>query len=689
MDSSFKFQVSSSRFQVLLIFTFTTCMKVLAQDIAPEIEPIRKDSIQEVVISGMRPTYNLSSPTPVQSLKGRDLERVNSLSIADALRYFSGMQVKDYGGIGGLKTVNIRSMGSHHVGVFYDGIQLGNAQNGVVDLGKFSLDNMEAIDLYNAQKSDIFQSAKDYGSAGTIYLTTIKPKFTGDERTKLKAQYRTAAFEGLETPFIYGLTNPSFLWQQKLNDQVSSTVSAEWINSNGKYRFEERMFNNDGSVAYDTIEIRKNSDINAFRAEAGLTGQLDGGEWCAKAYFYDSDRGMPGATVRNVSWRNQRLSDRNFFVQSSFKKIIGNRYDFKVNGKYAYDYTHFIGKDSGKEYDNEYQQKEFYFSVINMYQVMPVWKVTFSTDFQYNKMDANLVNFSYPQRYTGMAALATAFDFDRLKVQASVLGTFVYEEVKKNAVAPDRNVFTPAAFVSYQPFADEELHLRAFYKRIFRMPTFNDLYYTLIGNHILKPEYSTQYDAGITYERLFKQSWFNRISIQTDAYYNRITDKIIAEPGGQQFQWMMLNLGKVDILGVDVAADAGCRAGQIYINTRLNYTWQQAQDNTDPTDEFQGDQIPYIPWHSGSAIVSGSYKSWNINYSFIYVGERYSSANIPQNHLQPWYTSDVSIAKQFESKSFKFKVTAEVNNLLNQYYAVIACYPMPGRNYRLTLTLNL
>ena len=84
---------------------------------------------------------------PVQSLSGDKLEKLAVHSVADAIRYFSGVQIKDYGGIGGLKTVNIRSMGTNHVGVFYDGIELGNAQNGVIDLGRFSLDNMEAVTL--------------------------------------------------------------------------------------------------------------------------------------------------------------------------------------------------------------------------------------------------------------------------------------------------------------------------------------------------------------------------------------------------------------------------------------------------------------------------------------------------------------------------------------------------------------
>ena len=86
---------------------------------------------------------------PSQKLSGARLERLNSHSVADAIRYFSGVQIKDYGGVGGIKTVDIRSMGTNHLGVFYDGIQLGNAQNGQIDLGKFSLDNIDEISLYN------------------------------------------------------------------------------------------------------------------------------------------------------------------------------------------------------------------------------------------------------------------------------------------------------------------------------------------------------------------------------------------------------------------------------------------------------------------------------------------------------------------------------------------------------------
>ena len=130
--------------------------------------------IDEVTVTANRVEKEI---IPVQVLSGEELKNLSVYSVADAVRYFSGVQVKDYGGIGGLKTVNIRSMGSHHVGVFYDGIELGNAQNGVIDLGRFSLDNMEMISMYNGQKSAIFQPAKDYASASAIYMTTRNPYF--------------------------------------------------------------------------------------------------------------------------------------------------------------------------------------------------------------------------------------------------------------------------------------------------------------------------------------------------------------------------------------------------------------------------------------------------------------------------------------------------------------------------------
>jgi outer membrane cobalamin receptor len=648
---------------------------------------------------------------PVQRLEGKRLEALSSFSVADAIRYFSGVQIKDYGGIGGLKTVDIRSLGSNHLGVFYDGIEIGNAQNGTVDLGKFSLDFIEEISLYNGQKSEIFQSAKDFGSAGTVYLRTRRPKFTDGKRTNIVSYFRTGSF---------GLINPSVLWEQKISKNIRSSLNAEYIYASGKYKFRHTRYNNDHSIANDTTAVRQNGDIHSLRLEGALNGTIEEGKWYIKAYFYDSEKGLPGAIVSNVWYNPQRQWDRNAFVQGNFQKQMFRNYDFLVNAKYSNDYMRYLSLDiipwdsaghiayQTLHIDNHFRQQEIYVSTANKYSILPTWDINLSVDYCWNTLNANLVNFVYPTRSTVLAVLATAFEWQRLKAQASILETFVFENVRKqNAYKPDdKQEFTPAVFLSYKPFKRENLNFRAFYKYIFRMPTFNDLYYTEIGNINLRPEFTAQYNIGFQYDKQFKQGIVHDVNLRADAYYNEVNDKIVATPkkgsgSGGLYRWQMMNIDCVEIRGLDASAQIAWNfSADIQLNTSLNYTFQRAQNFTPPKNESEkiayGGQINYIPRHSGSAIVNTAWRSWDLNYSFIYIGERYqNSANIRANYSPPWYTHDMTLGKLFKlRKSSKLpasalKISAEINNLLNQAYEVVLNYPMPGRNYKLILKFDI
>ena len=635
----------------------------------------RLDSLQrldEVVVTAKALSKEV---IPVQQLAGAQLQRLGAHSVADAIRYFSGVQIKDYGGVGGLKTVNIRSMGTNHVGVFYDGIELGNAQNGTVDLGRFSLDNMEAVTLYNGQKSALLQPAKDFASAGSIYLQSRTPRFAAGERQHVKSTFKTGSF---------GVVNPSIVWDRRLNERISSSVSAEYMYTTGRYKFTYRV-----EDSYDTTAVRRNGDVNAVRLEGGLFGSIKGGYWRAKAYLYRSERGYPGAVVKNKFSHEDRQWDTNVFAQGSFRKEFSPRYSLLINAKYAYDYLHYLAdprRDEALMYvNNRYYQHETYVSVANQYALLPVWDVSFSADYQFNLLDANLTDFVYPRRHTQLLAVATALRFPSVKMHASLLGTLVQDHVRSEAQGADnRAEWTPTVVVSYHPFSALDLNLRAFYKRIFRMPTLNDLYYTFIGNVDLEPEYTNQYNLGLTYANEWGDRWLRRLEVQADVYYNEVENKIVAMPTSNFFRWTMVNLGKVEIRGIDLALQTAWQWGKNwYLTGRVNYTYQKAQDFTDPTDAYYGGQIPYIPWHSGSAVLNLNWREWEMNYSFIYTGERYSSrANIPVNYVLPWYTSDFSVSRTQHWGKGDLKLTLEVNNLFNQQYEVVICYPMPGTNFK-------
>lgn len=631
--------------------------------------------VKEVVVTGKSTSRDVM---PVQTLSGSELEKLRSNSIADALRYFSGMQIKDYGGVGGLKTVNVRSMGTNHTGICYDGIELGNAQNGQIDLGQFSLDNVEEISLYNGHRSALLQTASDYANAGTVYIRTRRPRFEKGRSTNLTLKAKYGASD---------LIRFSTLWEQRLSDNLSMSLSAEALNSSGKYKFRYRRFNIDGSTAYDTTAVRNNGDVWSVRVEDNLFGHTSFATWSVKLYTYHSERGIPGAIVNNVWRRGERQHDHNSFVQGAMTFTPTDWLTSKLTAKYAYYDTRYINRDTTQMLiDNTYCQQEMFASLANMASLSSWWSVSLSYDFRYNKLDAALPLFSYPRRYTNMLSVASSMNYGGLKVQLGCLAHTAKDHSKYQSV-PHTTIYTPSAVLAWSPWQSDILTLRAFAKRSHRMPTFNDLYYTDMGNARLKPETALQYNVGFIVSRSFDHGLLSNVMLSSDVYYNSVHNKIVAYPKGQQFRWTMLNLGRVHIKGADIeAAMTLSPARDMTLTARLQYTYQQARDVTSSSDVYYNHQIPYIPWHSGSAILQLSWRNLDINYSFIYTGERYSQQeNIRYNYVEPWYTSDLSASWRHGH----WRVTLEVNNLLSQDYDVILNYPMPKRNAAVTLEYKL
>ena len=652
-------------------------------------KPSAFDSIQHVDEVVVLSKLSYREVIPSHTMKGEELERLNSHSIADALRYFAGVQLKDYGGVGGIKTINIRSMGSQHLGIFYDGIQLGNAQNGQIDLGQFSMDNVEEISVYNGQKSAIFQPASEFGNAGSVYIRTRRPRFSDGEHTHLKMKLKYGSSDMLRF---------SSLWEQRLSETMSSSVGAEVLTSSGKYKFRYRRYQADGSLAYDTTATRRNGDIWALRAEGNLYGALPQGGWNVKAYTYHSERGIPGAVVNNVWRRGERQGDHNTFMQAGLTQDLGQRFTTRWMVKYAYYQTHYVNRDPKTMLvDNTYRQQELFISSSNVYEILKSWSASIAYDFKWNKLNADMRLFAYPHRFSNMISLATAYNRPWLNVQGSVLATFVKDHTRTLNDQPSVHALTPALFFNVYPLKNKTFSMRAYAKRNYRMPTFNDLYYTDMGNALLKPEVALQYNIGAVYDwnaprsgrsRTFAPSHFR---LQVDAYYNTIHDKIVAYPKGQQFRWTMLNLGRVHIKGIDVETEIAVQpTKELTLSGRLQYTYQDARDVTDPADTYYRHQIPYIPWHSGSAILGMSYRQWDLNYSFVYAGKRYNQQeNIDYNYMPAWYTSDLSLMHRFQWAKTRWKATLEVNNLLDQQYDVILNYPMPGRNFAISMEVEL
>ena len=78
-------------------------------------------------------------------LERNEINIIQPTDIGDLLRKFPGTYLRSYGGLGGLKTVSMRGLGSNHSSIVVDGFQLHNSQTGQINLGQLIVDNVQSV----------------------------------------------------------------------------------------------------------------------------------------------------------------------------------------------------------------------------------------------------------------------------------------------------------------------------------------------------------------------------------------------------------------------------------------------------------------------------------------------------------------------------------------------------------------
>ena len=625
-------------------------------------------TIEEVVVKGFRIPGNVLASTPIQTLSHTDMERLGIHDMGDALKRFAGVQVKDYGGVGGMKTVNIRGLGAGHTGVTYDGVQVGDCQSGQVDLSRFTLDNVSLVSLQIGQEDNIYQSAKAYTSAGLINISTSQG--VSDRKPHLTTTLRTGS---------YGLFAPSLLYHQQLS-RLGIGAYTSYERADGVYWFTLKN-------GIKTIhERRNNSDIQTWRGELNMSYQLTDKQtlqW--KAYGFTSNRGLPGPVIYDNTYSAERLKDKNVFTQMLYENRFSNRIKMKAAAKWNYAWSRYSDIPASGYKEDTYRQNETYLTATLWTNPLQGLNLSFAQDYAHNHLSMTLPKAANPTRNSLWTALAANYQIGAFSVNASLLATNIYERVKQGNASNGFHRLSPAFSMQWRCLQD--FRLRFGYKDIFRTPTLNELYYTGIGNRHLNPEKSRMWNLGATYSHTFNRTL--QLSLTADGYFGNVTDKIIAVP--KMFYWQMMNAGKVRQLGLDVSANIEKRWGNDWtVSATGSYSYLSATDRTDPSELSYGDQIAYTPHHSGSTNILIHSPWLDFGYNVLLMGERYTLGyNIPHNRMSAFTDHSITLSREFNINKQQLRVLFDVRNLGNKNYEVVRFYPMPGTNWRLSVSWEL
>lgn len=657
-----------------LLYAGIAWLCIIGNVYAQEQDTLTYRTLQEVEVVEKMRTSVTRQGSPIQVMDKKDIERLGLQDLSEAVKRFSGVTVKDYGGIGGLKTVSVRSLGAQHTAVSYDGIAITDAQSGQVDISRFSLDNIENLTLTIGQSDNIFQTARMFASAGALQIRTSQPLFT-DKPFHLRARLKGGSF---------GLFNPSMRYDQKISEVFSGSAHIEWLSAKGNYPF---TLTNGNLV---TKEERSNSDIQSLRMEANLYGNFNkGGKLQAKFYYFDSERGLPGSVILYNNYAKERLWDNNFFTQLHYENKLSEQIAIQAQAKYNYAYSKY--RDINDKYSEGMQvdrntQQEYYGSAGLMFTPIQSLSASLTSDISHTSLRNNFMDSPAPDRLASLTAFAVQYKHSQVTATASLLGTYMTDHVEVGDKPDDKKRLSPAVSLSVRPLREHNFRIRASYKDIFRVPTFTDMYYLRMGNRNLVPEKATQYNVGLTWSGSLSKI-IRHLNISADAYYNKVEDKIVAIP--TLYIWRMMNLGEVEIKGVDVNLSTEIPLNKFTLQFMSTYSYQQALDVTNPKQKNYRHQIPYTPEHSGTGSLTVENPWVNVTYSLTAAGERYAlPQNIESNRIPGYVEQSVSANREFNLRNVRFRVQGEIINLGDKTYDIIQYYPMPGRSWRLSLSIN-
>ncbi len=630
------------------------------QYLLPEVDAV------EVVLP-----VSATSAAPVQQVSREEMERLGHDGVADVLKYMSGVNVRDYGGVGGLKTVSVRGMGAKHTAVSYDGVVVSDAQSGVVDLGRFPLNNLAAVTLtMGLGGDDAMRSAREYSSSTLLSLRTLSVG-----KTMTNAEVKGGSF---------GYAGASLFHRYKPAGEWGLSFNGNYLRSDGMYPFE---LVNSGLV---TREKRRDSDINAFSLEANADAWLAGGMLDAKLGYYSSERGLPGAVNLYNKENRERLWNRNAFAQARYMRPISDAWEFQALFKYDYNYSRYretsANYSSGEQVDINIQN-ELYASLAAACRPLQNLRISFAADAAYSMLENNFENSKAPRRFSSWLVAAADYDLRCVRFTASLLATSVVDEVQGSEGMPSFFRVSPSFGVIVAPFGNDILHVRASVKDACRVPTFADLYYLRLGNVGLKPEKATQCNLGATLY-LSGDGFFRNFTFAADGYYNNVRDKIVALP--TMYIWRMMNFGRADIWGADASASMRLALSKkVALMLDASYSFQYAVDVTDVSAKNYRHQLPYTPQHSGSFTMSVENPIVNVSYLFSVVGERYMLPQNTANNRMPGYLEhSFSLNRSFLFGGVGLRLQAELLNVTGKQYEVIKNYPMPGFQWRLSARVN-
>lgn len=606
------------------------------------------------------PVYEISAERIASNFPGQKIQDIDTLAkkqgkmetLNDLISRNTTLQVKQYN-FGGLSTISFRGTSAEHTGFYWNGFNLNQPNNGIVDLSLIPAGYFTDVSILYGGSSSVFGSGN---IGGSIHLNT-EPEFTGN------------------TEGEFHLGGGSFSTLQR---------SAQFITSNRKWYSSTCLIarSSENDFLFETLDGETERMTNAASAQAGIMQDIyrnfNNRLIVGAAFWYQINRREipPSLTTKPSDINQKDESVRSMLtVQRLFSS--NNRLSFR-SGLFIDDFLyHDPEKVTSNIIDSEIKTGSINSELEYNHRFSSRSKLNTGISLVHQFGSSINWNGDVRQDLFGLFLLLTHHFASR--------DWLISLNLRQNYSEEYGVPFTPA--IGLEGRIWKLLYMKMSLSRNFRIPTFNERYWVPGGNENLDPEKSWNQEVGF----LIKPQSIDKSLLYELHFtvYNSLVDNwILWIPSGSFSE--PVNIKEVWSRGIELDGKMVFKFNHSDIQLNGGYTFARStnEKKLSDLDESYKKQLIYVPINRLFLKLTYSVRNWFISYDHQYSGIRYTTPD-NSNFLPGYNLGNLSIGQFSSMNQTMTDVRLEVMNIWNKQYQSVAYYPMPGRYFRIVIGINL
>lgn len=627
---------------ILFLLTCLPATSLLAQQLHADTTLLLKEVIIET------PRVSTFSPgLKTIHFDSLTLANYKQKNVADLLADESPMFVKSYG-VGSLATTSFRGGSAYHTAVLWNGINISSPLNGLMDLSLMPVITGNQIKIQKGGSSALFGSG---AVAGVVHIQN-NSKFNGGVSAAINLS--AGSFSDYRQNVMVALSGK----------RLVSTLKV--FNTTAKNNFKYKP-----NFPYDKTSARQSN--GALQNQGILTEN----KWIINrfqslsinAWLQHTHRKIPPTMLERISKTNQ--TDNALRINAEWKAEKNKAVSFI---RMAYLAEKMVFANNLAVYTDVSKSNQLIAEAETKYNISNTHFINVGIHNTYaTASNPNIKNKPNQNRVALFAAYLYASSNQKLNVSVSA---------RQELVNQNTTPFTYTAGGNYN--VKKWLAVQANFSKVYRIPTFNDLYWTPGGNQNLKAEHGYASEASINFNFKYKN-----VLLKTDiTLFNRnIENWILWLP--DVWYWSPHNIMHVWSRGVETNSTLtiNTKNPKVSIALLTNYVPSSNRTSKTENDNSVNKQLIYTPMYSGMAKLTVAFHKWVFIYRHNYIGYRYTSTDNTQ-YLPPYDLGSAHLSYNLKVKSMDADVFIEANNIWKKQYQVLLHRPMPGINFQAGLAIQ-